>query len=146
MGGWGRALCGCGRGKHGRTAPPMEWRAGGREREGGRPAGFFSGCLRVASSLLSAALRVLLLSTRARACCCITHREGRLVLAATRGDGRQGEDVTHNIAGGQSVAGLPARITPQQQHKQGLLGQGLPGSFEVRGEVYISQADFEAVR
>src|SRR5690606_24137273 len=39
----------------------------------------------------------------------LTYEKGRLVRAATRGDGRTGEDVTANVRG---VKGVPARLTP----------------------------------
>ncbi|MGH7876810.1 MAG: NAD-dependent DNA ligase LigA, partial [Candidatus Dormibacteraceae bacterium] len=55
----------------------------------------------------------------------LTYRAGALVQAATRGDGRVGEDVTPNLRG---VASVPERISPLP---------GLPERFEVRGEVYF---------
>jgi len=55
----------------------------------------------------------------------LTYRGGGLVQAATRGDGRVGEDVTPNLRG---VASVPERIIPLP---------GLPERFEVRGEVYF---------
>ncbi len=54
---------------------------------------------------------------------------GTLTLAALRGDGATGEDVTAQVRRG--VAGLPATL-------------GLPWSGEVRGEVYMTVDDFEA--
>ncbi|NNN09877.1 MAG: NAD-dependent DNA ligase LigA [Acidimicrobiaceae bacterium] len=58
----------------------------------------------------------------------ITYRAGRLVQAATRGDGSVGEDVTDNV---RTIANVP--------HELG----GALGSFEVRGEVFLAKADFE---
>ena len=52
---------------------------------------------------------------------------GRLALVATRGDGSTGEDVTSQA---QNVTGLPARIRTN-------------GSFEVRGEIYMTELDFD---
>ena len=49
---------------------------------------------------------------------------GALVKAATRGDGRTGEDVTPNI---RTIASIPARLT----------GSGHPATLEVRGEVFM---------
>ena len=60
----------------------------------------------------------------------ITYRDGELVQAATRGDGRVGEDVTENV---RTIANVPA-----------YLGM-VPGRIEVRGEVYLAKADFEAL-
>ncbi|WP_413455756.1 NAD-dependent DNA ligase LigA [Glutamicibacter sp. FR1] len=59
----------------------------------------------------------------------LTYREGKLVRAATRGDGTTGEDVTHNA--------LTISDIPQQ-----LSGSGWPAEFEVRGEVFIATEDF----
>ncbi|MBX3432713.1 MAG: NAD-dependent DNA ligase LigA [Pirellulales bacterium] len=61
----------------------------------------------------------------------ITYENGVLVQAATRGDGRTGDDVTHNV---RTVAGVPLR----------LLGE-VPGIVEVRGEVYMTNADLADV-
>ncbi len=61
----------------------------------------------------------------------LTYEGGQLVRATTRGDGTTGEVVTANV---KSIRGVP----------QTLLGTA-PGSFEVRGEVVMLKADFEAV-
>jgi DNA ligase (NAD+) len=61
----------------------------------------------------------------------VEYRSGRLALAALRGDGSTGENVTAQVLRG--VAGLPAR-----------LATGWTG--EVRGEVYMTVGDFEAAR
>jgi DNA ligase (NAD+) len=55
---------------------------------------------------------------------------GQFVLAATRGDGREGENVTANIA---TVGEIPAAIT------------GAPNVIEVRGEVYLSHSAFASI-
>jgi DNA ligase (NAD+) len=57
----------------------------------------------------------------------LRYEEGRLAWAATRGDGRQGEEITPNL---HAVAGLPARL------------RGAPPELEVRGEVYLSKRAF----
>jgi len=62
----------------------------------------------------------------------VRYERGRFVQAATRGDGRVGEDVTANVA---TIADLPAQ-----------LGAGAPEVLEVRGEVYLPLAAFEALR
>jgi DNA ligase (NAD+) len=58
----------------------------------------------------------------------ITYRDGRLVQAATRGDGRVGEDVTDNV---RTIANVPHEL-PQ-----------ISGTLEIRGEVFLAKADFE---
>ena len=60
----------------------------------------------------------------------LLYRNGVLVRAATRGDGTTGEDVTHNV---RTIASIP----------QKLAGENHPTELEVRGEVFISSADFK---
>ncbi|KQP50215.1 NAD-dependent DNA ligase LigA [Methylobacterium sp. Leaf108] len=62
----------------------------------------------------------------------LRYEGGRLVTAATRGDGEVGEDVTANA---RTVAGIPETLE----------GDGWPEICEVRGEVYLSHADFAAI-
>ncbi len=57
----------------------------------------------------------------------LRYEGGRLVQAATRGDGEMGEDVTANS---RTIADIPQRV------------EGAPQVMEVRGEVYMSHADF----
>ena len=61
----------------------------------------------------------------------LRYEQGRLVQAATRGDGRVGEDVTANVS---TIAAVPAALT------------GAPEVLEVRGEVYLPIAAFEALK
>ncbi len=61
----------------------------------------------------------------------LTYERGRLVRAATRGDGTVGEDVTANL---RTIRSVPLTIEPVA---------GLPDVFEVRGEVYFPIAAFE---
>jgi DNA ligase (NAD+) len=60
----------------------------------------------------------------------LRYEAGRLVTAATRGDGETGENVTANA---RTIGDIPTRL------------DGAPDVLEVRGEVYMSHADFEAL-
>lgn len=61
----------------------------------------------------------------------LRYEEGRLVQAATRGDGLRGENVTANA---RTIADIPATLPPTA-----------PRICEIRGEVYMGWADFEAL-
>ena len=61
----------------------------------------------------------------------LRYEKGQLALGATRGDGVEGENVTANI---RTVREIPQRLKGKA-----------PGIFEVRGEIYMSHADFDAM-
>ncbi|CAM5764718.1 DNA ligase [Labrys miyagiensis] len=63
--------------------------------------------------------------------CSLRYEDGRLVVAATRGDGAEGEDVTANV---RTIGDVP-----------NVLKGKVPERFEVRGEVYMRHADFNAM-
>ena len=63
--------------------------------------------------------------------CSLRYEQGKLVRAATRGDGQVGEDVTPNVA---HISDIPQQIEGNA-----------PEIFEIRGEVYMSTADFLAL-
>ena len=99
--------------------------------------------------------------------CSLRYESGELVLAATRGDGAVGEDVTANVrtiadvpqtlfpsppreglgvgsAAAGSMAGAERRSAPAPDPS--LAGRGgVPDILEIRGEIYMSKADFEAL-
>jgi DNA ligase (NAD+) len=60
----------------------------------------------------------------------LVYERGRLARAATRGDGRTGEDVTLNV---RTIKSVPSRLH----------GTGVPEVLEVRGEVFLPEAAFE---
>jgi DNA ligase (NAD+) len=62
----------------------------------------------------------------------LVYRDGRLVSAATRGDGTVGEDVTANV---RTIATIPSRLT----------GDDVPDVVEVRGEVFMRLEEFTAL-
>ncbi len=62
----------------------------------------------------------------------LRYENRRFVLGATRGDGQTGEDITANL---RTVHEVPPELT----------GDGVPDVIEVRGEVYMPLADFEAL-
>ncbi len=92
--------------------------------------------------------------------CSLRYEKGELVLAATRGDGQIGEDVTANV---RMISDIPATLKPSPLQGRGL-GEGesqngldtplspalspegerenIPDLFEIRGEVYMAKADF----
>ena len=61
----------------------------------------------------------------------LRYQAGRLVLAATRGDGQTGEDITANV---RTIGAVPLRLDADD----------VPQLLEVRGEIYMPQADFQA--
>ena len=86
--------------------------------------------------------------------CSLRYEKGELVLAATRGDGQVGEDVTANV---RMIGDIPKRLYPREGGDpspegaaEARAGDGLlpsqehtvPDLFEIRGEVYMAKADF----
>ena len=61
----------------------------------------------------------------------LLYENGVLVRGATRGDGSTGEDITHNV---RTIEAIPLH----------LIGNGYPSLLEVRGEVFMPKAGFEA--
>ncbi len=63
----------------------------------------------------------------------LRYERGVFVQGATRGDGTVGEDITANL---RTIADIPARLK----------GSGWPETIEIRGEVYMTYAEFEALK
>lgn len=63
----------------------------------------------------------------------LLYENGVLVRGATRGDGAVGEDITANL---KTIADIPHRLK----------GSGWPQSIEIRGEVYMTYAEFQALK
>jgi len=59
----------------------------------------------------------------------LTYKEGVLIQAVTRGDGIQGDDVTHNV---KTIHNIPLHLR----------GTGYPELFEIRGEVFMPHSSF----
>ncbi len=62
----------------------------------------------------------------------LRYEKGKFVLGATRGDGREGENVTANL---RTIGDIPLEVKAKD----------MPEVFEVRGEVYMSHEDFAAL-
>ncbi len=64
----------------------------------------------------------------------LLYRDGILVRGATRGDGRQGDDITANL---RTIPSIPLRLNA--------LAESGEGEVEVRGEVFMRKDDFERI-
>lgn len=62
----------------------------------------------------------------------LRYDNGRLTEAATRGDGTEGENVTANV---RTMGAIPHTLN----------GDGVPETIDIRGEIFIAKADFEAL-
>ena len=62
----------------------------------------------------------------------LVYQGGRIASAATRGDGRTGEDVTHNVL---TIDDVPRVLKPK----------AVPATLEVRGEIFMPREGFEAL-
>jgi len=73
--------------------------------------------------------------------CSLRYEQGVLVLAATRGDGAVGEDVTANV---RTIEDIPQTLSRSSLDTNGETDE-IPGVFEIRGEVYMAKEDFAAL-
>lgn len=67
----------------------------------------------------------------------VTYEQGHLVIAATRGDGEEGDDVTDNV---RTIASLPHRLRPMDNS-----AAPVPDLIEVRGEVFLRNDEFARI-
>ncbi len=87
--------------------------------------------------------------------CSLRYEQGVLVQAATRGDGMVGEDVTANV---RTIVDIPGQLRSPRAQSRGpedergvstpldANGNGeIPAVFEIRGEIYMSKADFASL-
>ncbi|MDP2136345.1 MAG: NAD-dependent DNA ligase LigA [Candidatus Didemnitutus sp.] len=65
----------------------------------------------------------------------VTYEQGKLVRAVTRGNGEEGDDVTENV---RTIRTLP-------QELQATEGQVLPDVIEIRGEIFLTTAEFQRI-
>lgn len=65
----------------------------------------------------------------------VTYEQGRLVRAVTRGNGEEGDDITANA---KTIRTLPAALRAAP-------GVPIPDSIEVRGEIYLTTAEFQRI-
>ncbi len=65
----------------------------------------------------------------------LIYENGELIIAATRGDGKIGEDVTQNI---RTIESIPLTLRKTKEIS-------FEGTIEVRGEIYIRKSDFNAL-
>jgi DNA ligase (NAD+) len=63
----------------------------------------------------------------------LIYENGKLTQALTRGDGQNGDDILHNA---RTIGGVPLQLS----------GPAVPPYIEIRGEAYISNADFAHIR
>ncbi|MEQ9461545.1 MAG: NAD-dependent DNA ligase LigA [Phycisphaeraceae bacterium] len=66
----------------------------------------------------------------------LRYEQGGLVRALTRGDGRRGDDVTENV---RTIRAIPLTLS------RGESGNELPSVLEIRGEIYMPQAEFARI-
>ena len=77
----------------------------------------------------------------------LRYEKEKLVLATSRGDGEQGDDLTHNI---RTIGAIPLRLTtgmspPSGRPAHHKIPKTIPAVLEVRGEVYMHLVEFERI-
>lgn len=70
----------------------------------------------------------------------LRYENGLLVLAATRGDGEKGDDITAQV---RTIRAIPLRLKAQRSGKAG--SESLPHVLEVRGEIFMPNTEFERI-
>lgn len=86
---------------------------------------------RTAKALQTACFEMVLEAKIDGVSCSLTYENGKLIRAASRGDGKVGEDITANVL---TIKNIPHTLTNAPQ-----------GLLEIRGEVYLNKKDLEAL-
>lgn len=68
----------------------------------------------------------------------LRYERGQLVLALSRGDGRRGDDITHNV---KTISAIPLSLNAQADE----MDIEVPAVLEVRGEIYMPDAEFQRI-
>lgn len=72
----------------------------------------------------------------------LRYENGTLAVAATRGDGTTGDDVTANA---RTVRDIPLKLAFRKDAPAAIKALGIPGVLEVRGEIFMSRQQFAAI-
>jgi len=75
----------------------------------------------------------------------LRYEQGHLVLALSRGDGQQGDDITHNVRTIRAVPLTLGKGQAAERHAGQNIPKKIPEVLEVRGEVYMPDAEFERI-
>ena len=68
----------------------------------------------------------------------LIYENGLLTHGVTRGNGRVGDDITHNV---RTIKDIPLRLRPLSPLSQKERGDAIPPLLEVRGEIYMTNSD-----
>ncbi|GAB4108417.1 MAG: NAD-dependent DNA ligase LigA [Phycisphaeraceae bacterium] len=76
----------------------------------------------------------------------LRYEQGRLVQALSRGDGKRGDDITHNV---RTIRAIPLALcpddAPKRKGKKPIRSVDVPDVLEVRGEIFMPDAEFQRI-